>query len=147
MSVNIYIKTSYAVSSSLIVMAPLLIAAACYICLGRLIICVLPRGEERLLGLNPIWITRIFVTSDAFSFLIQASGSGVASSQNWDGKTGLNMLIAGLALQLVTNIVFMTLTAAYLRRTFYEGRVRQNAPKRWESVSITIVISIVLIFV
>jgi hypothetical protein len=128
-------------------MAPLLIAAGNYLSLGRLIISVLPRNSQRLLGLNPVFITRVFVASDVFSLIVQASGSGVASSQNWSGRTGLDMLIAGLALQLATNIVFMTLTAAFLRRAVLERRVRANAPQGWNRVATAVTISIVLIFV
>ena len=128
-------------------MAPLLIAAGNYISLGRLIISVLPRNSQRLFRLNPIFITRVFVGSDVVSLIIQASGSGVASSENWSGKTGLNMLIAGLALQLATNMVFMTLTAAFLKRAVLERRVRASAPQGWHRVATAVTISIVLIFV
>lgn len=128
-------------------MAPLFIAAGNYLCLGRLIISVLPRKSQHLLKLNPVFITRVFVTSDILSLLVQASGSGVASSENWSGKTGLNMLEAGLALQLATNIVFMVLTTLFLKRAVLERRARADAPEGWNRVATVVSISIILIFV
>lgn len=128
-------------------MAPLLIAAGNYLCLGRLIISVLPRNSQRLFKLNPVFITRVFVTSDVFSLLVQASGSGVAASENWSGKTGLNMLMAGLALQLATNITFMILTVAFMKRAVLERRVIASAPQGWNRVTTVVLISIILIFV
>lgn len=128
-------------------LAPLLVAAGNYICLGRLIICALPCDSQRLFNLNPRFITKVFVTSDVLSFLVQASGSGVASSQNWTGKAGIDMLLAGLALQLTTNVVFMTLLAAFLKRAAFDKLVRDNAPNSWNLVAKAIVISIILIFV
>ena len=108
---------------------------------------MLPKDSQRLLGLDPRFVTRVFVTSDIFSFLVQASGSGVASSQNWSGTAGIDMLIAGLALQLATNVVFMTLVVAFLNRVAGGKRVQENAPKGWDRVAKAIVISIILVFV
>jgi hypothetical protein len=57
------------------------------------------------------------------------------------------MLIAGLALQLATNIVFMILVAAFVRRALMYGVVRHNAPSGWQKVTWAIMISIILVFV
>ncbi|KAB8224943.1 putative RTA1 domain protein [Aspergillus novoparasiticus] len=106
----------YATSSSLIVIAPVLVCASLYILIGRLIRSsggrATPSSDTetkeavRLFGrFSPAWIPRVFVTSDVVSFLTQAAGSGIASSNDWVGKekdVGVGVLIAGLVLQLVT---------------------------------------------
>ncbi|GAM42019.1 RTA1 domain protein [Talaromyces pinophilus] len=106
----------YATSSSLIVIAPVLVCASLYILIGRLIGST---GKRPLLfggRVSSIWIPRIFVTSDILSFLTQASGSGLASSNDWTGSTkdaGIGVLIFGLALQLVTFLLFLVLVIWY----------------------------------
>lgn len=57
------------------------------------------------------------------------------------------MLKAGLALQVVMNVVFMVLTTMFLKRTVLERRVRVNAPDGWNQVAKMVAISIILIFV
>ena len=102
----------YATSATLIVIAPVLVCASLYIFIGRLI---QSTGKEPLLffgKISPIWIPRIFIMSDILSFLTQASGSGIASSNDWKGTqkdAGVGILIGGLVLQLVTFAVFLLL--------------------------------------
>jgi hypothetical protein len=102
----------YAISSTLIVIAPVLVCASLYILIGRLI---RSTGKEPLLlfgKVSPAWIPRVFVTSDILSFLTQASGSGIASSNNWEGtqkNIGVGVLIGGLVLQLVTFALFLVI--------------------------------------
>lgn len=112
----------YATSASLIVIAPVLVCASLYILIGRLIGSSMDntRGGKRavLFGgrVSSIWIPRVFVTSDVFSFLTQASGSGLASSNDWTGSTkdaGIGVLIFGLGLQLVTFVLFLGLVIWY----------------------------------
>ncbi|KAB8272989.1 hypothetical protein BDV30DRAFT_249175 [Aspergillus minisclerotigenes] len=89
----------YATSSSLIVIAPVLVCASLYILIGRLIRSSAGGGRAtpssgtetkepvQLFGrFSPAWIPRVFVTSDVVSFLTQAAGSGIASSNDWTGK-------------------------------------------------------------
>ncbi|DAA77454.1 TPA_exp: putative RTA1 domain protein [Trichophyton benhamiae CBS 112371] len=111
----------YAVSSSLIVVAPVLVCASLYLLVGRLVRAGLPSSgnQQRILGINPWWLPRIFVTSDILSFLTQASGSGIAASGNWEGSTkttGENVLKGGLALQLITFTLFLALVARFHSR-------------------------------
>ncbi|KAB8265702.1 RTA1 like protein-domain-containing protein [Aspergillus pseudonomiae] len=110
----------YATSATLIVIAPVLVCASLYILIGRLIrsggrAAPSPDTETKdpvlLFGrFSPSWIPRVFVTSDVISFLTQAAGSGIASSNDWAGKekdVGVGVLIAGLVLQLVTFAFFL----------------------------------------
>ncbi|QKX53001.1 uncharacterized protein TRUGW13939_00072 [Talaromyces rugulosus] len=116
----------YATSSTLVVIAPVLVCASLYILIGRLIRSSLERHSNDptakrlpapLAGkISSAWIPRIFVISDILSFLTQASGSGIASSNDWQGTSkdaGIGVLIAGLVLQLVTFSIFLILVIWY----------------------------------
>jgi hypothetical protein len=121
-------QAMYATSSSLIVIAPLLVAAGNYLMLGRLMLTVLPSSDNRLLGLKPTVITKIFVGIDVVSILIQASGSGIASSNDWEGETkniGVNVLIAGLSIQVITVAVFLFMCWLFWYRVYFSGRERR----------------------
>jgi hypothetical protein len=143
-------QPAYAVSLSLIVIAPLFIAAANYVTIGRLITAVLPPDSQTILGLPCRKITKIFVICDILSFLVQASGSGIASSNNWQGNAeniGVDVLIAGLATQLVTVLVFAAILGTFTKTVFREGKAKDTAPSGWKRVHMAICISILLIAV
>jgi hypothetical protein len=101
----------YAISASYVVISPIFVCATLYLLLTRLIRSSLPEGPDQVFfRISPRWLGRIFITSDIFSFLTQCSGSGIASSGNWEGdlKTvGTNVLLVGLALQLATFSTFL----------------------------------------
>ncbi|KAJ9623768.1 hypothetical protein H2204_011060 [Knufia peltigerae] len=110
----------YATSASLIVISPIFVCASLYLLLTRLIRATLPNGPaQSFFGIKPSWMGRLFITSDVFSFLTQCSGSGIASSGNWEGNlkdVGTNVLLVGLALQLATFTVFLTVMVRFVRR-------------------------------
>jgi hypothetical protein len=143
-------KPPYAVSSSLIVIAPLFVAAGNYLIIGRLIISVLPLGSQKILGIRPTRITKTFVGCDVLSFLIQVSGSGIASSNNWTGNVesiGVDVLIVGLATQLATILVFGVIVAIFFKKAIRDNEARTDAPVGWKKVLAAIVLSIILIAV
>lgn len=111
----------YAVSASYIVISPIFVCATLYLLLTRLIRASLPEenGAQRFFGISPRWLGRVFITSDVFSFLTQCSGSGIASSGNWEGDlkdVGTNVLLVGLALQLATFTAFLGMSGCFVRR-------------------------------
>ncbi|KIW23461.1 uncharacterized protein PV07_11655 [Cladophialophora immunda] len=116
----------YAVSASYIVISPIFVCATLYLLLTRLIRTTLPAADHNdnnnqqvFFRIPPRWLGRIFITSDIFSFLTQCSGSGIASSGNWEGdlKTvGTNVLLVGLSLQLATFSVFLVVLGKYVKR-------------------------------
>jgi hypothetical protein len=62
--------------SALILIAPAFLAASIYMTLGRIIFML--NGEKfSLIRLK--WLTKIFVTGDVLSFLMQASGMSISS--------------------------------------------------------------------
>jgi hypothetical protein len=134
----------------LIVIAPLFIAAANYVTIGRLITAVLPSDSQTILGIPCRKIAKVFVICDILSFLIQASGSGIASSNNWQGDTekiGVDVLIAGLATQLVTVLIFAVILGLFSKMVFREGQAKATAPSGWKGVYRAMCISISLIAV
>jgi hypothetical protein len=136
------------------VVAPLFLAANNYLLLGRLLLCVLPSNNSsqipKIFRISATKITKIFVGCDILSFLIQVSGSGIASSNNWQGNTkdiGVNVLIVGLATQLATMLVFLGILARFSKRTSRKDKVRQDAPVEWKNVFVSVIVSCVLILV
>ncbi|WEW56309.1 hypothetical protein PRK78_001752 [Emydomyces testavorans] len=125
----------YATSASLVVVAPVFICASLYMLMGRLICAGIPevKSQQRVFGIAPRWLPRIFVTSDIISFLTQASGSGIASAGNWKGsqkEAGTDILIGGLALQLTTFSLFLAIVFRFHQRVnVLRGRVDGNLKK------------------
>ncbi|KAJ9662804.1 hypothetical protein H2201_005885 [Coniosporium apollinis] len=138
----------YAVQSSLIILAPIFIAAGNYLLIGRLIRAVLVPSRHRILGLRADRITRTFVICDIISFLIQVSGSGLASSGDWEGDTattGINVLIGGLATQVATFGFFLLILSSFHAQTLQH--TRRSAPRGWRRIFIAICISSALIMI
>lgn len=112
----------YAVSASYVVISPIFVCATLYLLVTRLIRWTLPEvgsAAQRFFGLPPRWLGRAFITSDIFSFLMQCSGSGIASSGNWEGDmkdVGTNVLLVGLGLQLATFSAFLVVLARFVHR-------------------------------
>lgn len=100
----------YAQSSSWIVLSPIFVCAMLYWQMKYLVLLLLPPGpQQRLFGVNPLWLGRIFITSDVLSFLTQGAGSGIAASGGWEGNTkdiGEGVMIGGLCLQLLTFTIY-----------------------------------------
>ena len=103
----------YATSASLIVVAPIFVCATLYLQLAYMLRhCIHDVKEQKVFGITPCWLGRIFISSDISSFLLQGAGSGIAASNNWTGNTksiGVNLLLTGLAGQLATFTVFLVL--------------------------------------
>ncbi|KAF2740860.1 RTM1-like protein [Polyplosphaeria fusca] len=138
----------YAVSSTLIIIAPVFIAAGNYLLIGRLIRAVLANDKHRVFLIPARLITRTFVGCDILSFLIQASGSGIASSGSWEGdeaKIGTNVLICGLATQVATFVWFLAIVLRFWWHT--KVGVKRDAPAGWFRVLQAIWISSSLILV
>jgi hypothetical protein len=117
-------KGIYIIEYLLVVLSPNAFIAADYVLLGRLSQytdcneCLLVRSSR---------ITRLFISSDITTFLIQAIGGGISASAN-DGKavkSGSHIFLAGLALQLVSFLVFSCIYVVFLLR------VRKSKPDAW----------------
>lgn len=94
-------------------------------------------------------LTLIFVLCDILTLLVQASGSAIAASNNWEGdmvKIGENVLIGGLALQLVTFSFFLVIVWCFHGLVNKEG-IREGAGNRWKKVLWAVYVSCSMIVV
>ncbi|RYP49562.1 hypothetical protein DL768_004764 [Monosporascus sp. mg162] len=74
---------TFATSTSLIVLAPVFVAAGNYLLIGRLIRAVLPLSRHRIFKVPVRFLTRIYVTFDIICLVVQSSGSSLASAYSW----------------------------------------------------------------
>ncbi|KAG7294588.1 hypothetical protein NEMBOFW57_004664 [Staphylotrichum longicolle] len=142
----------FAATLSLVVLAPVFVAAGNYLLIGRLIRAVLDaaRTGHKVFGVHGRLITRVFVLCDVISFLVQCSGSGVGSSSEWAGPTadiGVKILIGGLALQAVAFGFFMAIFGRFHYLAKRKGLVAADAPVGWEKVVTAVYVSSILILV
>ncbi|KAL1609508.1 Mitochondrial import inner membrane translocase subunit Tim17-A [Nothophoma quercina] len=102
--------------------APAFLAAGIYLCLSRI---VSTFGTENS-RIKPLSYPRIFIPCDVASLVLQALGGGIASAkthQNEDPTVGNNIMIAGLAFQVLTLLIFIILALDFATRTV--GRIRK----------------------
>ncbi|KAB5522893.1 RTA-like protein [Coniochaeta sp. 2T2.1] len=117
----------YIIQSIFLLLAPVLFAASLYMTLGRLIRSV---QADSYSIIRPRWLTKIFVTGDVLSFMIQGGGAGIMVGGDGNSmKTGENVVVAGLILQVVMFGVFI------VTGLHFNVRFRKNAPvERWAHV-------------
>ena len=95
--------------------APAFLSAGVYLCFSRIIIVY---GEE-LARFKPHTYTRIFICSDIFALVLQAAGGAItdtADSGSSLQQTGINIMIAGLAFQVVSLTIYIVLCADFAWR-------------------------------
>ncbi|KAI0467723.1 RTA1-domain-containing protein [Xylaria cf. heliscus] len=147
--VHPFVRIGWIIQYSLITFAPVFMTAAIYVCIGR-IADYLGRGK---FNIRPRLYARIFIPSDVFALLIQASGGGVSFGEtmptNGGVSTGQAIIIAGLTLQVVSLAIFFVLFMGViwpsdLFRTKRSGPLDQN-DRRVKRFIILISIAIVLI--
>ncbi|KAJ5654494.1 RTA1-domain-containing protein [Penicillium lividum] len=97
----------YIIQSALLLIAPAFFAASIYMTLGRIIV-MSDAKESSVIGIK--WLTKIFVTGDVLSFLMQASGAGLMVANSSSPTTGEHVIIGGLFVQIIF-FGFFTITA------------------------------------
>ncbi|KAI6750436.1 hypothetical protein HG530_014717 [Fusarium avenaceum] len=98
-----------------ITIGPAFLSAGMYLCLGRIVAIY---GEENS-RVPAKWYTRLFIPCDILSLVLQAAGGIIASIALQDNEsltTGDNIMIAGLAFQVFTLVVFIGLCADFMVR-------------------------------
>ncbi|KAJ5930485.1 RTA1-domain-containing protein [Penicillium verhagenii] len=94
-------------------LGPAFFSASIYICLGRIVIVY----GEKISLLKPRTYTVLFVFCDLISLILQAAGGAITSIADSDqqslAQTGVNIMIAGLATQVASLVVFMALCLQY----------------------------------
>jgi len=107
------------------IMAPTPFVAALFIIFARI---------TRLLGtsysrLSPQWYTRIFLTADIISLIVQGAGGGLAATAETekDSDLGGNIMLGGIVFQLVAVIAFITLSVEYFFRYLTDRPIRLSS--------------------
>ncbi|RYP37917.1 hypothetical protein DL767_002789 [Monosporascus sp. MG133] len=105
----------YVMQTILILVAAAMFAASIYMVLGRLVRLL---QAEHLAFIPVRWTSKIFVTADVISILMQgAGGAMLAIAETQDAfKTGENIIIGGLVVQLVGFGVFIAVAGVFYVR-------------------------------
>lgn len=122
----------YVLQYLLILLAPALYAASIYMVLGRII--RVTAGEKYAL-IRVTWLTKIFVTGDVLSFLVQCMGGGIlASADTQDQRDRGELLITiGLIIQVVFFGLFILVSIHYNWRLRKEPTDASRAtPVSWQ---------------
>ncbi|PNS14807.1 hypothetical protein CAC42_2036 [Sphaceloma murrayae] len=113
---NVWDPNAFKIQICCLVLAPSLIAAGIYLSLKHIIIYAGPEGSR----LKPHLYTWIFISCDVFSIVIQAGGGGIAAAAGATNikllNTGNNLIITGIAVQVVTMAVCGLLALDYYVR-------------------------------
>ncbi|KAJ4288752.1 hypothetical protein N0V88_007287 [Collariella sp. IMI 366227] len=101
---------TYILQTLLILLGPALFAASIYMILGRMIRLL---GAEEYAVVRTKWMTKIFVTGDVLSFLLQSAGGGLMAKAKTPSemKMAENVVLGGLGIQ-VCFFGFFIITAA-----------------------------------
>ncbi|KAG8929494.1 hypothetical protein FRC02_005508 [Tulasnella sp. 418] len=147
-SLGIYIGTHM-----FVVLSPCAFIAAVYVLLGRLV------GHLRMdkyLFIKSTKVTKIFVTSDVVTFLIQAGGGGISASRSTSSRElGEKLFVVGLILQIVSFIFFCILFAVFMYRLHHNRpdvwnyQRYQGVPwhSDWKIVAVSLVVSCIGIII
>jgi hypothetical protein len=104
--------------------SPAFLSAAIYLCLARIVIVY----GEHLSRFRPRTYTLIFIGCDIFSLVLQAAGGGIASGANTASKDqlGINVMLAGLSVQVASLALFASLCAEFAFRLY-------QSPDSWST--------------
>jgi hypothetical protein len=96
--------------------APAFLAAGIYLCLARIVVLY----GEHLSRFRPRTYTLIFCGCDLFSLVLQAAGGGMASQANTNSQTqtGINVMLAGLSVQVASLALFAAFCAEFAYRLY-----------------------------
>ncbi len=112
-----YSVINFVVSYFFIVVAPVFLSAGIYTTLTSLI-ALLGEGVSPL-GLKRRSIIAVFVTADVFSTIVQVAGAaliGVSESHRKDPSTANWILLAGLAVQVLSFLLFLFLLFIFISK-------------------------------
>ncbi|KAH7407937.1 RTA1 like protein-domain-containing protein [Cadophora sp. MPI-SDFR-AT-0126] len=141
-------KGLYILQFVMIFIAPAVMAAACYMAMGRIALHAAPKDYQTVkhLWIPPRYMTPLFVTCDIGAFVTQVMGG--ADSTDSDRETaenGLKIMKIGLIIQLVCFGFFLVIS---IRFHSVAKRFEQHWPdKQWPKFLWAINIAGMLIFV
>jgi hypothetical protein len=93
---------------------PAFLTASIYLCLGRIVVVY----GQNISRFTPKFYTFTFVVCDFISLVLQAAGGALAATQDAGdpSRTGVNIMIAGLAFQVVSLTIFIALSMEFVYR-------------------------------
>ncbi|KAI1378945.1 RTA1-domain-containing protein [Hypoxylon crocopeplum] len=123
---NQWDENGFLIQICCLTIAPAFFAAGIYLCIRRIVFAFGPENSR----IPPKFYTRIFIPCDIVSLILQAAGGGLAASAFHTGKStdlGDNIMIAGLAFQVFTLLVFIALSVDFLINTTRRHRALGSA--------------------
>ena len=96
------------------------------------------------------WLAKAFVTADIVCFIVQAAGGGMlANPDDPDiAKTGRNIYMVGVGIQLAFVMVFLGLTVTFHRDLAYNTRAGiVKLTSRWTKALLWVVYAVLLLIV
>ncbi|KAK2594937.1 Envelope glycoprotein [Conoideocrella luteorostrata] len=100
--------------------APIFYTASIYVTLSKTIVYL---GPE-LSRFKPALFYWIFIPFDVVCLILQAAGGAMSTNSTGDNKLGVNISMAGLALQVIVLTAFVVCFADYMIRYVRSGRAR-----------------------
>ncbi|KAJ5925099.1 ZIP metal ion transporter [Penicillium verhagenii] len=137
---NVTARSVYILQFALIILAPVLMAACCYILFGRIIFLVVPKDARtfHLCWVPPRFITPIFVGFDIVALFLQLVGAVMISSVTATDtgaasklSRGKSLAQAGVIIQLVA---FGLFSVAAVRFNFTSKRFSKQMGERYEHI-------------
>jgi hypothetical protein len=114
---NPFDETGFQMQICCLIISPAFVSAGLYLTLKHIVI----NFGESWSRLPPAWYTRIFITGDILSLVLQGAGGGIAATAD-DGSDlqdiGSNLMVAGVVLQVVVLSCFGALLVEYTLRTY-----------------------------
>lgn len=113
---------------------PAFLTGSIYLCLSRIIIVY----GEHISRLKPRTYAIVFMCSDFVSLLLQAAGGAIAAVATTQslGNTGRYIMVAGLAFQVLSLVLFMLLWLDLLVRLRRMGKDRRSERMRHLQMSV-----------
>ena len=147
---NPFDNTGFNIQITCLIIAPAFITAGVYLTLKYLVLTV-GRDYSRL---RPKFYTWIFILCDLLSLILQGAGGGIAATANTQNlqNVGNNLMMAGIAWQVFTLLVFGILVADYSwtaykgRNSFTQATVNLLSSLKFRLFASSIVLSYLVIF-
>ncbi|KAI9334013.1 RTA1 like protein-domain-containing protein [Obelidium mucronatum] len=143
----------FSVQVVLIIIAPILMAATQYVMLEKIIHYSYPEASP----VKHTLITKVFVVSDVVTFFVQAGGSIIFNSHPEKTELGVQVLMVGLCIQMVSFAVFLALAMVYYSRALkieqgkagmvLMGNTPEPPAEKWKRIFATLMFTSGLVFI
>lgn len=121
---NVYLMNPFLMNMICLTIAPVFTMGGIYYQVAKLMEIY---GHKYSLIKSPMLYSYIFISCDIVSLAIQAAGGGTAgveSSQNESVKTGDNIFVAGLSIQVASMFFFIVLWYYFMYHIFIKTRLK-----------------------